>query len=421
MATFIAPVAMAQYPQLTEEAKQAYQKMMSEERRRSDEAWAKALPVVQKEAREGRPYISWASRPYDLPQARIPAFPGAEGGGMYSFGGRGGKVITVTNLNDRGPGSFREACETGGARIIVFNVSGIIKLWGLRVIEKIFPPVVVGPVIMIIGLSLATVGVDIAKNNWLIAICVLATAIIVVSFSKGLLKLIPIFIGIAVGYIVSIIAGLVDFSSVNEAAWFALPQFTAPVFSWGAILYMIPVAIAPIIEHIGDMYAIGGVANKEFVKDPGLHRTLLGDGIATAFAGFLGGPPNTTYSEVTGAVALTKITDPRVLRIAAVTAIVFSLVGKISAILKTIPAAVLGGIMLLLFGMIASIGIKTLIDAQTDFNSTRNQVIVSIILTVGIGGASIGYGNFSLAGIGLASIVGVFLNLVLPKTASVKK
>ena len=128
MATFIAPVAMAQYPQLTEEAKQAYQKMMSEERRRSDEAWAKALPVVQKEAREGRPYISWASRPYDLPQARIPAFPGAEGGGMYSFGGRGGKVITVTNLNDRGPGSFREACETGGARIIVFNVSGIIKL-----------------------------------------------------------------------------------------------------------------------------------------------------------------------------------------------------------------------------------------------------------------------------------------------------
>ena len=128
MATFIAPVAMAQYPQLTEEAKQAYQKMMSEERRRSDEAWAKALPVVLKEAKEGRPYISWASRPYDLPQARIPAFPGAEGGGMYSFGGRGGKVITVTNLNDRCPGAFREACETGGARIIVFNVSGIIKL-----------------------------------------------------------------------------------------------------------------------------------------------------------------------------------------------------------------------------------------------------------------------------------------------------
>jgi uracil permease len=295
-------------------------------------------------------------------------------------------------------------------------VSAIIKLWGLRVIEKIFPAVVVGPVIMIIGLSLATVGVDMAKTNWPIALSVLATAIIIVSFTKGLIKLIPIFIGIIVGYIISIIAGLVDFTSVNEAAWFALPKFTTPEFNWGAILYMIPVAIAPIIEHIGDMYAISGVAEKKFVKDPGLHRTILGDGIATAFAGFLGGPPNTTYSEVTGAVALTKITDPRVLRIAAVTAIVFSLVGKISAILKTIPQAVLGGIMLLLFGMIASIGIKTLIDNKTDFSITRNQVIVSIILTIGIGGAQLGYGNFSLAGIGLASVVGVLLNLVLPKS-----
>ncbi|WP_372793225.1 uracil-xanthine permease family protein [Lutibacter sp.] len=299
-------------------------------------------------------------------------------------------------------------------------VSAIIKLWGLRVIEKIFPAVVVGPVIMIIGLSLATVGVDMAKSNWPIAVIVLATAIIIVTFTKGLIKLIPIFIGIIVGYIISIISGLVDFSSVNEAAWFALPKFTAPEFNWGAILYMIPVAIAPIIEHIGDMYAISGVADKQFVKDPGLHRTILGDGIATAFAGFMGGPPNTTYSEVTGAVALTKITDPRILRIAAVTAIVFSLVGKISAILKTIPASVLGGIMLLLFGMIASIGIKTLIDAKTDFSITRNQVIVSIILTIGIGGAQISYGNFSLAGIGLASVIGVILNLLLPKQKELK-
>jgi len=169
------------------------------------------------------------------------------------------------------------------------------------------------------------------------------------------------------------------------------------------------------------MYAIGGVAGKDFVKKPGLHRTLLGDGVATSFAGFLGGPPNTTYSEVTGAIALTKITDPRILRIAAVTAIVFSMVGKISAVLKTIPPAVIGGIMLLLFGMIASIGIKTLIDAKTDFSETRNQVIVSIILTIGIGGAHIGYGNFSLAGIGLASVVGVLLNLILPGKPSAKE
>jgi len=302
--------------------------------------------------------------------------------------------------------------------IVYGIVSAVIKLWGLNFIKKIFPSVVVGPVIMIIGLSLASVGVDMAKTNWMIALAVLITAIAIVIFAKGLLKLIPIFIAIIVGYIISIFVGLVDFTSVNEAAWFALPKFTTPVFNWAAIVYMIPVAVAPIIEHIGDMYAIGGVAEKEFVKDPGLHRTILGDGIATAFAGALGGPPNTTYSEVTGAVALTKIADPRILRIAAVTAIVFSLIGKVSAVLKTIPQAVLGGIMLLLFGMIASIGIKTLVDAKTDFSITRNQVIVSIILTVGIGGAQISYGNFSLAGIGLASIVGVILNLVLPKAKS---
>jgi uracil permease len=294
-------------------------------------------------------------------------------------------------------------------------VSTVIKLWGLRVITKIFPPVVIGPVIMIIGLSLASVGVNMAKTNWLIALSVLLTAIGIVIYAKGLMKLIPIFIGVIVGYIISIIFGMVDFSSVNSAAWFELPKFITPEFNWSAIIYMIPVAIAPIIEHIGDMYAISGVSEKNFVKEPGLHRTLLGDGIATSFAGFFGGPPNTTYSEVTGAIALTKITDPRVLRIAAVTAIIFSLIGKVSAILKTIPEAVLGGIMLLLFGMIASIGIKTLVDAKTDFSITRNQVIVSIILTIGIGGAQISYGNFSLAGIGLASVVGVILNLILPK------
>jgi uracil permease len=326
-------------------------------------------------------------------------------------------IIAATKLYGY-PGTMGGVIAVG---LVYGAVSFIVKMWGLKVIEKIFPAVVIGPVIMIIGLSLASVGVDMAKSNWFIAFSALITAIVVVIYTKGLIKLIPIFIGIIVGYIISIVAGLVDFTSVSEAAWFALPEFTAPEFNWGAILYMLPVAIAPIIEHVGDIYAIGGVAEKEFVKEPGLHRTLLGDGIATAFAGLMGGPPNTTYSEVTGAVALTKITDPRVLRIAAVTAIVFSLVGKISAVLKTIPPAVLGGIMLLLFGMIASIGIKTLIDAKTDFSITRNQVIVSVILTIGIGGAQMSYGNFSLAGIGLASVIGVILNLILPKSSVVVK
>ncbi len=177
---------------------------------------------------------------------------------------------------------------------------------------------------------------------------------------------------------------------------------------------MIPVAVAPLIEHVGDMYAIGAVAEKDYIKDPGLHRTMLGDGLATSFAGFIGSVPNTTYSEVTGAVSLTRMFNPMVLRISAITAIVFSVIGKVSGILKSIPSAVLGGIMLLLFGMIASVGIKTLIASKANLNKTRNLVIISIILTVGIGGATIEFGNFSMTGIGLASIVGIILNLILP-------
>lgn len=319
-------------------------------------------------------------------------------------------IVAATELYGL-PGTLSGLIAVG---LVYGLVSGIIKIWGLRVIEKIFPSIVVGPVIMIIGLSLAPVAVNMAKTNWIISSVALLTAILIVVYTKGMLKLIPIFSAIVVGYIVSVVLGQVDFTPIKEAAWFALPEFVRPELNWSAVLYMIPVAFAPIIEHVGDMYAIGGVANKEFVKKPGLNRTLLGDGVATAFAGFFGGPPNTTYSEVTGAIALTKVTDPRVLRIAAITALVFSLVGKVSAFLKTIPQAVLGGIMLLLFGMIAGIGIKTLIDAKTDFTKTRNQVIVSVVLTVGIGGAQITYGNFSLAGIGLASVVGVVLNLILP-------
>lgn len=295
-------------------------------------------------------------------------------------------------------------------------VSALVKVRGLKFIERLFPAVVVGPVIMIIGLSLASVAVDMAKTDWPIAVITLATAVSIVIFGKKMIKLIPIFIAVAVGYIVSVVWGKVDYTAIQDAAWFSLPAFTVPEFSWQAILYMIPVAIAPIIEHVGDIYAIGGVCEKNFIEKPGLHRTMLGDGIATALAGCLGGVPNTTYSEVTGAIALTKVTNPFILRIAAITAIVFAFVGKISGFLKTIPQAVLGGIMLLLFGMIASIGIKTLIDSKANLGETRNQVIVSVVLTVGIGGAVIQYGNFSLAGIGLAATVGIILNLIIPQT-----
>jgi uracil permease len=310
------------------------------------------------------------------------------------------------------PGTFSGIIAVG---LVYGVVAALIKMRGLAFIQRLFPPVVVGPVIMIIGLSLAGVAVNMAKTNWLIATVSLATAIAVVIFTKGLIKLIPIVIGIIAGYLFGLLLGVIDFASIREAAWIGIPAFTAPELNWQAILYLLPVAFAPIVEHVGDMYAISGVAGKNFIETPGLHRTLLGDGIATSLAGCFGSVPNTTYSEVTGAISLTKVTNPFILRISAVTAIIFSMVGKISGFLKTIPEAVLGGIMLLLFGLIASVGIKTLVDSKTDMSKTRSQVIVSIILTVGIGGAVVSWGTFSLSGIGLAAVVGIILNLALPQ------
>jgi uracil permease len=300
--------------------------------------------------------------------------------------------------------------------LVYFLMSALVKWQGINLIKRLFPPVVIGPVIMLIGLSLAGTGVNMAKEDWLLAIIALVTAIIVSMFAKGLLKLIPIFTGIIAGYIAATLLGKVDFSEVAAAPWLALPQFVKPEFSWGAILFMIPVAIAPVIEHVGDVYAVSQVAGKDFVKNPGLHRTMLGDGIACCISGFIGGPPVTTYSEVTGAMVLTKVTDPVVIRIAAITGIVFSLVGKISVLLKSIPGSVLGGIMLLLFGMIAATGVNNMVQNRTDMSNTRNLIIVSLILTTGIGGAVLQIGNISMTGIGLSALVGIVLNLILPKT-----
>jgi uracil permease len=321
-------------------------------------------------------------------------------------------IIEATRLYGW-PGTLSGIIAVG---LVYGIVSALIKARGISFVERLFPAVVVGPVIMIIGLSLASAAVDMAKTDWSLAVISLFTAVLVVIWGKGMAKLIPIFIAIIVGYLAAVVWGKVDYTAIREATWIMVPHFTVPQFHWQAILYMIPVAIAPIIEHVGDMYAIGGVCNKNFIEKPGLHRTLLGDGIATAVAGSFGGVPNTTYSEVTGAITLTKITNPFVLRIAAITAILFAFIGKISGFLKTIPTSVLGGIMLLLFGMIASIGIKSLVESRTNMGETRNQVIVSIVLTVGIGGAIIQYGTFSLAGIGLAALTGIILNLILPQT-----
>lgn len=301
-----------------------------------------------------------------------------------------------------------------GVGLVYGIMSLLIRLRGVGFINRLFPPVVVGPVIMLIGLSLAGTGVNMAKTNWILAIIALLTTVVVSLFGKGILRLIPIFAGIIVGYIASIFFGIVDFQPVLDAKWFALPAFVRPEICWEAIIFMIPVAIAPVIEHIGDVYAINEVTGKDFVQDPGLHRTMLGDGLACIASSILGGPPVTTYSEVTGAISLTKIADPAVIRIASVFGILFSVLGKVSAILKTIPEAVLGGIMLLLFGTIASVGVSTLVKNKIDLGNTRNLVIASLILTTGIGGAEMTIGNITIGGIGLAALVGVILNLVIP-------
>ena len=307
-----------------------------------------------------------------------------------------------------------------GVALVYFVMSALIKWQGRRLLERLFPPVVIGPVIICIGLSLAPAAVNMAQENWLLAFISLLTAILVLILGKGLIKLVPVVCGIVVGYIVAWMMGLVDFSAVGSASWFAPPQsithFKLPQFSWEPFLFMIPVAIAPVIEHIGDVYVVGAVADKDFIKDPGLHRTMLGDGLACLAASLFGGPPVTTYSEVTGAMQITRITSPAVIRIAAATAIIFSIIGKLSAVLQSIPSAVLGGIMLLLFGSIASVGIQNLVSNKVDLNQTRSIIIVSVVLTLGIGGAILPMGSFSLSGIGLSALAGVILNLVIPQS-----
>ncbi|AUI65128.1 MULTISPECIES: uracil-xanthine permease family protein [Glaesserella] len=314
--------------------------------------------------------------------------------------------------------------------LIYFVLSALVKFKGVAILDKLFPPVVVGPVIIIIGLGLAPVGVDMAIGKGTdipystaitVSMITLITTLIVAVFSKGMMKLVPIMFAIVVGYIVSLFFGLVNFQPVYDAAWFSLPKLTAPEFKLEAILYLLPIALAPAVEHVGGIMAISSVTGKNFLSKPGLHRTLLGDGIATSAAAMLGGPPNTTYAEVTGAVMLTKNFNPKVMTWAACWAIAISFCGKVGALLQTIPGVVMGGIMMLVFGSIAAVGMSTLIRAKVDMSEARNLCIVSVVMTFGIGGMLINVGEFSLKGISLCAIVAIILNLVLPKEKANKE
>ena len=312
------------------------------------------------------------------------------------------------------------------ASFLYYVAAALVKWRGVGLIHKLLPPVVIGPVIMVIGLGLAQVAVSMATGKAgdaqvvpyetaiaIAAISLLATMLTAIR-ARGLLKLVPILIGVAVGYIASLFVGIVDFTKLSEAAWIAMPEFGTPEFNLAAILFMIPVAIAPIVEHVGGILAIGSVSGKDYTENPGLHRTLLGDGLAVNVVGLFGGPPVTTYGEVTGAVMLTKNYNPVVMTWAAAFAILMAFVGKFGALLQTIPMPVMGGIMVLLFGSIAGIGLKTLLEAKVNLSSARNLCIVSVTLVTGIGGLGVNIGSFSLQGISLCGVLAVLLNLLLP-------
>ena len=319
-----------------------------------------------------------------------------------------------------------------GLAYVVF--SALVKWRGTDFLERVLPPVVVGPVIMSIGLGLAPVAVNMAMGKagdgsfqivpyetaLMISMPALLVTLIVAVTGKGLFRLVPILVGIAFGYVLAAIFGVVNVAAITEADWLSVPGFVTPELNWSAVLFMIPVAIAPAVEHIGDILAISSVTGKDYIKTPGLHRTLLGDGVATATAAAFGGPPNTTYSEVTGAVMLTKNFNPKVMIWAAVIAILLAFVGKFGAALQTVPVPVMGGILCLLFGSIAVVGLNTLIRHQVDLSEARNLVIVGVTLVFGIGGMAIGLGERSLKGIALCGFVAILLNLLLPLPKNLK-
>ncbi|MDA3978194.1 nucleobase:cation symporter-2 family protein [Gallibacterium sp. AGMB14963] len=316
------------------------------------------------------------------------------------------------------------------AGLVYVALSALVKIKGVEALQRVFPPIVVGPVIIIIGMGLAPVAVDMAlgkNSNYsydqaiIVSMITLLTTLGVAVFAKGIMKLIPIMFGIAAGYIVCAFMGLINLQPVYDVPWFSLPTITTPEFKLEAILYLLPIAIAPAVEHVGGIMAISSVTGKDFLQKPGLHRTLLGDGIATSVASFLGGPPNTTYAEVTGAVMLTRNFNPTIMTWAAVWAIAISFCGKVGAFLSTIPTIVMGGIMMLVFGSIAVVGMSTLIRGKVDVTESRNLCIISVVMTFGIGGMFVNFGEVSLKGISLCAIVAILLNLVLPKEQKAEK
>ena len=361
---------------------------------------------------------------------KVPAFLGS------SFAFLGG-FYTVANLNAgiyAGMGANEKAAYACGGVVIAglayFVLAGIIKLVGMKKVMRFLPPVVTGPIIICIGLSLAGSAIGNASTNWLLAIIALATIVIFNVWGKGLFRIIPILMGIAVSYVVALImhmagvtnpdgSAIFNFAAIGEPSWVGLPAFQICKFDITAILVMAPIAIASMMEHIGDMSAISATTSPNFLADPGLHRTLMGDGLATALAGFVGGPSNTTYGENTGVLELSRVFDPKVVRLAAIYAIILSFIPKFSAIISTMPTAIIGGISFMLYGMISAIGVRNIVENRVDLTKSRNLIIAGVIFVCGLGFSSgltfkIGSTSVTLTALAIAAIAGIALNAILP-------
>lgn len=361
-----------------------------------------------------------------ITKGKVPAFLGS------SFAFLGGFAAVAPKLLDPATGEYSIAntemlpYACGGvvfAGLMYVVLAFCVKAFGVRKVMKFFPPVVTGPIIIAIGLILAPSAISNAATNWPLAILALSIIIICNIWGKGMVQIIPILLSVVISYVVALATGCVDFSRVLSADWFGSPVSTAAMakFDISAIITIMPIALASMMEHIGDIVAIGATTGENYIEDPGLHRTLLGDGLATSLAGFIGGPANTTYGENTGVLALTKVYDPAVVRLAAIVAVILSIFPKFDALVNTIPSAIIGGVSLILYGMISAVGVRNVVENKIDFSNSRNLIIAAVILVSALGFNDIGGLTFNilgvsitLSGLAIAAILGIFLNAVLP-------
>ena len=350
---------------------------------------------------------------------KVPAFLGSS----FAYLGGFSTVATMPAYEGLDP-ETKLAYALGGiviAGLLYLVLALLFKLLGAKKVMRYFPPIVTGPMIIMIGLNLSGSAINNASTCWWLALVAMAIIVVANIWGKGMVKIIPILLGVVGSYIVAVIAGQVDFSGVSEASFLGFQQFVIAKFDVSAILVMAPIAIAAMMEHIGDISAISSTTGKNFIEDPGLHRTLVGDGLATAFAGFFGGPANTTYGENTGVLALSKVYDPRGVRLAAIYAIILSFSPKFDALVNSIPAAIVGGVSFILYGMISAVGVRNIVENQVDLTKSRNLIIAAVMFVSGLGFSSVGGITFTvggaavtLSGLAIAALCGVILNAILP-------